>query len=203
MFACDEARRYRCASVSAVSQSRRYEGRYPTQAGTCQRPKPAFSGVSRTRAAGGGSRGVVQRAQHSAQRGREKGNASLEAGPAASTPLQAPCQSERTGKRERRRHLEDRDRARFAAPFVQTGPQWGIARRRKNRWRQYPNALPGGTDVAPVDDARFPQDQGANHEISQSLPALRGARAGIDAHRACSGRSEGAHRRSLRFRFTR
>src|SRR5437667_5830909 len=68
---------------------------------------------------------VVQRAQHSAQRGREKGNASLEAGPAASTPLQAPCQLERTGKRGRRRHLEDRDRARFAAPFVQTGAQGG------------------------------------------------------------------------------
>ncbi len=139
-----------------------------------------------------GSRGVVQRAQHSAQRGREKGNASLEAGPAASTPLQATCQSARTGKRERRRHLEDRDRARFAAPFVQTGAQGGIARRRKNRWRRYPNALPGGTDVAPVDDARFTRDQGVNHEISQSLPALRGARAGIDAHRVRSGRSRGS-----------
>src|SRR6266567_5634364 len=53
MFACDEARRYRCASVSAVSQLRRHVGHCPTQAGTCQRTKPAFSGVSRTRAADG------------------------------------------------------------------------------------------------------------------------------------------------------
>src|SRR5438477_11037896 len=130
MFACDEARRYRCASVSAVSQSRRHVGYSPTQALTCQRPKPA-SAEYRAPCCRWGSRGVVQRAQHSAQRGREKGNASLEAGPAASTPLQATCQSARTGKRERRRHLEDRDRARFAAPFVQTGAQGGIARRRK------------------------------------------------------------------------
>src|SRR5258708_36256915 len=42
MFACDEARGYRCASVSAVSGSRRHVGHSPTHSPTCRREKAAF-----------------------------------------------------------------------------------------------------------------------------------------------------------------
>jgi len=112
-------------------------------------------------------RGGAAGAQHSAQRGREKGNASLEAGPAASGIVQAACHRSPKGVKAARTGHRNGDLARFSPRFVQTGA----------------SALPGARSLlSPLILQRHGMDVA---DRLQTLPRVRGHRGGRKAASVC------------------